>query len=272
VNFLRTELGSRNVLLTRNVWAVVMPGGAAVIILHLPDTEAHIYPNGEYYIVIDSKSFARQFMEKDEALTREIQDYFLEYARRNPPGYTPDSITYLEHWIRPHAAWVFGKEPVVPGGRREWEFGEYESGNTANWAEDIWLGDVYSFIHFRTPDVDGAIIRWHRGGDIRGNYSDPEVWFGDFHAFMSNQEDEDWWTPAGFLKWNDFFENGFMWALDRLGSFDGDITLEKTVYKAIEEDPSVAAPPIDRKILENEKAFPPEVVRAVREHFLRTRG
>lgn len=205
-------------------------------------------------------------MRKDEGLTADVQEHWRDYARRINPKERTDTITHLENWIKVHPYRSYGRKDVYPGGREGWETGELQSDNTINIDDECWLGDVFMYSHFMTPKDDGAIILWHRGGDVRGNYEDPEVWVGDFEGFMQEQNYCEWYSPEGFLTWNSIFDQGFMWALQMLGSFSGDVRLSDVVYKAIVEDPKIAFSPIDAGIFKNERAFPPEVVRAVREY------
>jgi hypothetical protein len=164
--------------------------------------------------------------------------------------------------VHPYKTW--GKPDIYPHGRAHWSTGDYESGNTVNFGDDCWLGDTFEFTHFVTPNQEGVVIRWHLGGDVRCNYSEPEVWIGDFEGFMAAQQDCEWLTEEGFLRWNEIFQGNFIWAIDQLGGFDGSWELKEETYKAIELDPTIVIGPVANKILENKRAFPPEVVMTVR--------
>jgi hypothetical protein len=67
--------------------------------------------------------------------------------------------------------------------------------------------------------------------------------------------------------WNDSLGGALMWALNELGSFNGDVDLNSVILEAIENNPEMAFDPVDIGVLRNERAFPPEVVKAVRDYM-----
>lgn len=253
------HLGDSLTQISKDVWAE--RSGSWITLHHKGDVDATIEKDGTYWIIFHSETVAPHFMTKDEALTDQVQEHWRDYARRTNPKHKEGALTYLENWINEHPYRSWGKPDVFPGGRQGWETAEFESGNTESFGEDCWLGDTFIYVHFHKPGDEGAIIMWHKGGDIRGNYTDPEVWVGDFQGFMNEQTHCEWYDPYGFINWNETFDGGFMWALKEMGSFEEGLELSSVVYKAILEDPRIA---FNIGILENERAFPPEVVSAVK--------
>src|SRR5581483_2543551 len=115
-------------------------------------------------IRIDSRAKIQESMEKSDTLTEEIEE---EFERDYISG-------SWSNWIK---GWVTRK-----GGEVE------HSGNTYNEDSAHYWGDIFEYTAFKDLDGhDGAIIMWHHGGDVRGNYGLPEVWFGDFEEFFSAQ-------------------------------------------------------------------------------------
>lgn len=256
------SLGNSRVQIGKDLWADVRPGGSDQVILHYMDLEAHVRKDGDFWIVFDSKAMAMDYMKKSEHWTEVIQKHFREYERRTRPG--KGNSGYIENWVTVHPYRTWGEPDVYPSGRVGWKTGVYGSGNSFNFGEDCWLGDVFEYTHLVTPHDEGAVIRWHLGGDVRVNYSEPEVWIGGFEEFMGTQQDCDWFSDEGFLNWNANFQGGIIWAIDQLGGFDGVEEPNIKVYRAIMIDPTIVKGPVATKILENERLFPPEVVRAAR--------
>jgi len=128
--------------------------------------EIWIIHEPEINIMIDSMYFAEQYMNKDEALTEEVQKAF-------------DSEYEGGGWKDWRQEWVE---------KKGWKVGDYGSDNTYNWDSYNWWGDIFEYTHFITDENDeGIIIQWHGGGDARGNYSSPEIWMGSVEEFMGYQ-------------------------------------------------------------------------------------
>jgi hypothetical protein len=241
------------------------------IILYEGPLTASVTREGNFQLRMDSRRIATRYMKKDDRLTAQVLEHFRNYERRTTPGNKPSMLTYLENWINVHPYKSFGKPDVYPEGRKDWSTGQHESGNTLNYGEECWLGDPLIYAHFYTGDGEGAIIMWHKGGDVRVNYSEPEVWLGDFEGFMQEQSWCDWFDAGGFHIWDQNLDGALMWALNELGTFNGDVTVNPVIYEAILNNPELAIDTVDIGVLRNERAFPPEIVKAVRD-YMENRG
>lgn len=236
-------------------------------------TTADVWRGGfEWWVLFDSEVSIKNYMSEDPARTRSIQQYFEE----NRHGSFQERI---EDWLK-------GVEKELPReGPKEWrpkrgrigriiEDEGYSYGNTYNDDSSYWWGSVFEYAHVGFEDGDvGAVIVWHRGGDPRGNYHLPVVYLGRFDEFMDAQREGDPHSPDAFLRWNEFFENGFMWAWERMGVFgEPEETLEGwetdkrflQVSKAIRQDPSILLPESVEKIIEKFDEFPEDIQKAVR--------
>jgi len=117
----------------------------------------------------NSKSVAKEFLTLDKKLTKEIQEAFDSYDS----GGWKD---WREKWVE----------------SKGWKVGDYGSGNTYNEDNHYFWGDTYEWTVFEdNKGKSGIIIQWHLGGDVRGNYSYPEVWMGDPDGFMMAQQVSD---------------------------------------------------------------------------------
>jgi len=261
------RLGDSEVPLSRLITAEIRNDYGRVTLTHNDTLQATIEKDGSYWLLFYSDRLIDFYMKKDEALTASILEHWRNYKRRVNPKHEEQMLTYLEHWINEHPFKSFGKPDVYPAGRKGWQTGEFESGNTESFGDDCWIGDTFIFAHFyMEPRGQGAIILWHKGGDIRGNYAEPEVWVGDFDAFMNEQSNCGWFEESGFISYNEVFEGGFMWALREMGGFREFNDVNVKVYRAIIEEPKIAIEPIDIGVLKNPQAFPIEVVSAVQKY------
>lgn len=126
----------------------------------------------EAIINIDSESVAINTMTKDAELTQSVK-LFMDEA--------DESGKFGGGWAKQREAWVT---------EQEWEVGYSE--NTYNRDNAYFWGAVYEYTTFEHPEKgSGIIIMWHLGNDVRGNYKEPEVWFGDVDTFFSMQEPSD---------------------------------------------------------------------------------
>jgi hypothetical protein len=263
----RPQLGTKFQQVKGDVWADFMPDGVPTTIVYNGSLKGHIDLDGAYWLFFDSRTLVHDFMQKSDKLTEQILEHWRAYERRVNPNHKETTLTYLENWINVHPFRSWGKKPIYPAGRENWSTGQYESGNTMNFGDECWIGDVFTFAHFYMDPGEGAIILWHRGGDVRGNYEEPEVWLGDFEGFMNTQNWCEWSDADGFLTWNETLGGGFMWALQKMGSFDDpEIDLNPVIWEAMIKDPKIAYDPVDIGVLKNERAFPHEVVQAVKEY------
>lgn len=118
-------------------------------------------PSWEFIINIDSEKRIKDSMKEDKKLTAEIQKAFEDSEGS---------------WSKFREEWVKEK-----GG----ELGETGSGNTYNEDNAYFWGGVFEWTEFKDVDgKDGAVIMFHRGGDVRGNYDSPVVYIGDFQDFF----------------------------------------------------------------------------------------
>jgi hypothetical protein len=133
-------------------------------LLGVPISYADIYVGDDLRVVLgivaDSKALMEANFDKDEVLTEEIQNAFEEYD---------GSVTWIE-WI---GEWLKSK-----GYEPDMEFAD----NTYNW--DEWFGEVFVFVPFYADGESKMVVMWHLGGDVRGNYSYPEVWNANAADFI----------------------------------------------------------------------------------------
>ncbi len=241
-------------------------------------TTADVYGKDfEWSVTVDAKAEIRNYMSLDESLTNDIQAFWEEDKELH---YSSSFRDRIMRWLRG------GVERKTRKGPKEWSprkkgrervgklTSEYGYGNTYNEDSSYWRGgEVFEYAHIETEDgEEGAVILWSRSGSPMGSYSLPEVWLGGFSEAMSMLEEGDPHSYETFLRWNENFENGFMWAWEKLGVFedwDEHVTRlqdnqVRGVLKAIEKDPSILLPESVEKILENFEDFPKEIQKAVR--------
>jgi hypothetical protein len=140
-------------------------------LLDVPISYAGVYVGDDLSvsldIIVDSKALMEANFEKDEVLTEEIQNAFEEYD---------GSVAWIE-WI---GKWLKSK-----GYEPDMEFAD----NTYNW--DGWIGEVFEFVPFYTDGEPKMVVMWHLGGDVRANYSYPEVWNVDAEDFFGSHPDDE---------------------------------------------------------------------------------
>lgn len=118
----------------------------------------------ELIFFIDSQCLIKDYMSLNEKLTKKIKKDFEE------------TYEWGGHWADWRAKWA-EKQGYETGG----------SGNTYNEDSYYFWGSVFEYTVLGEDGEDGAIVMWHYGGDVRGNYSDPEIWEGDFNEFWLAQ-------------------------------------------------------------------------------------
>lgn len=131
-------------------------------------------------ISYDSKAVAREYLDKDAAVTDAMWADFNDEDDNSELGYHGGG------WIEWMKKWLTAKGYNVSP---DYGFG---ADNTYNWDNAYWWGDVFEYVSFHDEanNRDGIAIMWHQGGDVRGNYSMPEVYFGDVETFISVQNVE----------------------------------------------------------------------------------
>lgn len=128
--------------------------------------DIHITNTPEVFIGIDSRELAKEMLKLDKELTNKIQKDFEE------TGWNTHWKDWREEWIKNN----------IPNASQFW------SGNTYNFDNYYFWGGVFEFTVFDNGVETGIVVQWHLGGDVRGNYTLPEVWFGDVYSFFSMQE------------------------------------------------------------------------------------
>ena len=220
----------------------------------------------------NSRDDIKEWMEKDQILTNAFLEWQEEQSFRS--------------WAKEREAWIRERSSVPPG-VKEWrpaskagsgmEIGVLGSGNTTNEDSQYWWGSVFEYTHFGMDDAtffntEGLIVMWHEGGDVRGNYSTPEVWVGSVAEFWDNQRESDPDSIETLVGYNSLFENGILWALDYLGCFENtdEGYLPDWAIVAIGVDPDLLWPELVDKLLAIEdlerpdfKEFPEKITTAV---------
>lgn len=254
-------------------------------VLETPGIEARIDQDGTFDLKFDSRFVIGRWMSEEPRRTKELRGFLGALGFAGPFDIEDmDGVNRLiEAWVTPHPGYsVRKRKPEWPAGREGWAVGILGSANTMR-AMDF-LGDAFQYVHFVSGDGrEGAVILWQ---DDDGNYEDPRVYTGDFEGFLRSQEEGDLSSPAAFLRWNAVFQNGFMWALDRLGGFySPGPYISPQAAEAIAMDPASLlpesidkilhghGPPIGREIEELRLASYPEPIReAVRARLKRGAG
>lgn len=231
----------------------------------------------EWSVSKNSKIEIEDYMDLDPKMTNEIHEWWEEDLGKNyGQTYKDRVLRYLQGGVREQRRLPVGPKEWSPGKKRIKIKAEltdtYGYGNTYNEDPAHWWGDVFEFGHFTTAEGDeGAVILWQGGGDPRGNYHTPQVYLGQFEDFMDSQYEHSPWDVETFLRYNGAFENGFMWAWEKMGVFDGpeekiaDLNDRhvKQALGAIQKDPSILLPESVQKIIEKFDEFPSQIQKAV---------
>jgi hypothetical protein len=223
----------------------------------------------EWSVSLDSKAMIRDYMKLNDRLTRDIQDHFLIEGRE---GFEKNVKSWLKSGLNvkllPGEGPMEWRPPSKVRGPRPvpWKItGDYGIGNTYNEDPAYFWGDKFEYANFETDEMrEGVAIAWEGMG------TSPEVYMGGgFEDFMASQRDGDPFSYETFLHNNEVFENGFMWAWEKLGVF-GDPEFSrrqdeqtKGVLKAIEKDPVILLPESVEKILLKFDQFPVQIQKAV---------
>ena len=222
--------------------------------------EVYVSSDGDLTFSRDSRADILMWMSKDEALTEQIQEAWEEHY--DGQGYTE----FMTTWIRGTAERPPGVKEWRPGGWSERRGKVIRSGNTYNFDNAYWWGSVFEYVWFQLPDgEEGLVVMWQRGGDVRGNYSLPEVWIGSVEEFFGNQEEGDPHSAETAISYNAYFENGILWMLDQLDYFeDYEIDEDSWIAQALERDPDLIWPELLVKLEALEKEMPKGIVKAIR--------
>lgn len=240
-------------------------------------TKASIWHrNFEWSMSMDSRIEIRQSMELSDVLTRDIREW---WEQKDNEDFDTAYKSRILGWLKGGIV-----QTDQPAGPKEWRpkrkiskikaklTDSYGYANTYNEDNAYWWGDVFEYAHFKTEDdEEGAVVMWSPGGSPTGGYLLPEVYLGNFEEFMESQYEHSPWDIDTFLGWNRTFENGFMWAWEKMGVFDDpdehitrlDDEHVKQVLGAIEQDPSILLPESVEKILLQFEEFPQQIQNAV---------
>lgn len=214
----------------------ITPG---MVVLRRPGAvTARVKRDGNVELEFSSQSLVSDYMMRDLTRTEELQRRFFQTES------DPEWLAWLRHWVEPPPAITVRAGALVtewPGGaaappRRAGELGMSE--DSTQWNEPFFKGSKFRFAHFKTPQgEEGAVIQWW--DQVGNRFEPPIVYLGDFSGFMALQSFDDPENPAEWLEFNELFENTFMWALERMGSFDEPWTLRPEVVEAVVEDPEI---------------------------------
>lgn len=220
-----------------------------------------VYPDGRTLVYHDTKKEIGLFLKKDEVLTAQLMEYMRD-CDVSTPKYFLDCVM----------DWIVGVPvgPEILRGKKEWR--PIENPSRAHYLEDArfvqhretssfydedWKGDRIEYVRFETDEGDeGIVIMWHLGGDVRGNYSFPEVWIGDVDEFMNHQEESDPENVETLAYYNGYFENGILWMLNELDYFEEHPVEGSWVDEAIEGDPDLLWPELVEKLEDMKDELP----------------
>lgn len=238
-------------------------------------TKAGIDRWGTVSIEINSRDNILSGMHKSEELTQSLREY------RGEDYADLDFITDdAKKWLKGDPAarklpWGSGTPGVFdwwpaegePFGRQKiGKISHHRMGRPSEMTED-WIGSDFQYVHFELEDGgdEGLVIAWNEKHNPHSNLETldnaPEVWLGDVDAFFSTNEErfEDFENYAG---WNNGFENGFLWALDQMGAFDG-AGIPEWAVEVIKNDPDLLWPDLVDKLLPRLRSLPEELEKAV---------
>jgi hypothetical protein len=221
--------------------------GDSYVSLERGSVSVDLFDYGGFSISNDSKEDIKNYMQLDEGLTRNFQKFVTRYQESHTWSYEEMMLA----WLRGENPSELRRERTLdwsPGEEQRYFFKLEELGtqNTQNFGER-WTGDVFEFAHFKTPEgKEGAIIFWEGRS---GLYEEPEVWLGDFDSFIDSEwqhGSQDW---DEFRNYNDYFENGLLWAFDLMGAFENPEQLSDAAIYAIKDDPDILWEDIVRKLI-----------------------
>lgn len=269
---IRNRLGAEEEKIPQIPWAKytkVVYLSDVFVNLQNEDLKLEIERSGDFWGSYNSRDVIKRHMKLNRYLTNQIQKEFEKYEGG---GW----INFFKEWI--HRT----KTPDIPEGKKEWrpgkkttrhwKTGQMGSDNTYNWDGAYWWGSTFEYLHFVTEDLeDGIIVMWHLGGDVRGNYSYPEVWIGDVGSFFSDQNEGNPGSSETREHYTEVFENGILWAYDQMGLFDPEKIekLPKWVEEAVFDHPDLLWPELVEKLIPIKDRLPGLLARTVDRILLR---
>lgn len=231
-----------------------------------PPMRAHVERN-MFYILIDSRKLAPDFMVKDEAMTKNLQ-----YAHK-----ICDDGFYelMENWVIGKLD-CSGDRNAPEKGPKDWSpltgakrFRRrgrvLKHENTYNLeGTSYWQGGVYEYLTFKLPGgKDAMAVFWHLGGDPRGNYDEPEVWVGDVEGFLDAQK-IDLENTNTMDSLDEEFGGGLVWAVEELNLLKSDESdIPGRLRELIENRPQLLSDRTLEKIKRHPERFAPWVRSAV---------
>jgi hypothetical protein len=235
--------------------------GVTRVFLERPEhrIKAEIGSEGYLEVEVDSRDIARRTLSKDINLTRRFRKY---YKATGESSFVENAMDWVkgEPTGDPVPPWGIGPPGVLDWSPEhhppKWpKIGKIaSSGIGSDISGEGWIGTRFSYVHFRMPDGDeGIVVDWTEGP--------PEVWTGDIDGFfsMNNEDFSDWNT---YENYNDTFENGLLWALDRMDLFESQGIPEWAV-KVIANNPELLWPEVVEKLLPRGEALPEKLWLAV---------
>lgn len=209
--------------------------------------EATIEQNGTFDVRFDSRALIPKWMVLEPERTKELRAFLRSLGFKGPFERLVEVVQAVETWVTPHPSFSPRRRLEWPPGRLGWSLGILGSESSRRARTPFFLGDDFWYVHFTTHEGrEGAAVLWR---EAEGVHSEPEVWIGDFEGFLYSQEAEDLDDPNSFIRFNAFFQNGFMWALDRLGGFYVPGYITRGAAEAIGLDPWSLLPESIDKIL-----------------------
>lgn len=229
-----------------------------VVLSHGPAT-AEIRKDGIYDLRFKSEEMTLPFMFLDDQLTEDV----LKALSGIPPERW---FEWLKLWAQPHPTVTFRRGRVVrEEPKREGapvRIGALGADDTENWADQHYKGSRFMYVHLVFHDgEEGAAIMWDRGD----HFTDPEIYTGDFEGFMQHQSVDAPDEPETWAEHDWEFDNGFSWAMERMGSFDEPGRIAPLALDAFKEDPSMLLPESVEKMRHRLDDYPPQLQEAVRE-------
>lgn len=242
---------------------VVVSEAPELVVLHRRGVTAKVRPDGTFDVEFDSRALAQDFLSPDPGLTEELRRIHSLAASDQEWAWK------LRHWAEPPPAITYREGAIVtewPGSanrppRRLAVYGMADE-STA-WNEPFFKGSNFRFAHFQEipGGREGAVVQW-RG---EAGLEPPIAYFGNFSDFMAIQSVDDPEDPEEWREYNDLFENAFMWALEKMGSFDEPGRLAPVAVQAIAEDPEMLLTESISKVLDRLGQYPPQLEEAALE-------
>lgn len=218
-----------------------------IIRLKSGHTTIEVETGGQLIFSVDSKSLIEDHMERHEALTYEVREWFEKECEGRHRRYRECIKEWIEGKKEPQG--VKEWRPGVKFQGKRWKIGSRGQANTYNEDHAYWWGHVFEYTHFEMPDKhEGLVIMWQLGGDPRGDYGYPEVWIGSVDEFLDLQYEPAAKDSGTIASYNQYFENGILWAYDQHGLFEYN-DLPEWALDAIGADPWLLWPDlVDRLI------------------------